>query len=92
MERKIKVPGPDGKILDGLEVPILESTERWTEVKLEDGSILRVKPSIVAAIRIPGQHDPDGNPLYMLKATNTMMVAEASDKLKKGYVEGLKAN
>ena len=89
MERKVKVPmPPDGKLVDGLEVPVVESTERWTEVRLEDGSVLRVKPSIISAIRVPGQFDNDGNPMYALKATNQMVVAEARDELKRGYVEG----
>lgn len=85
MERKVKVAGPDGKPLDGVEVPIIESTERWTEIKLEDGSVLRVKPSVLSAIRIPGHHDQEGNPMYILKAVNAMMVAEAADIYKQGH-------
>jgi hypothetical protein len=81
---------PDGRMVDGFEVPVLESTERWTEIKLEDGSVLRLKPSVISAIRIPGQYDPEGNPMYALKATNTMMVADAPEHLKRGYVEGAK--
>ena len=84
LERKVKVPAPDGKLLDGLEVPVIESTERWTEVKLEDGTILRVKPSVLSAIRIPGQFDPEGNPMYVIKATNTLTVVEAADIHKRG--------
>ena len=90
MERKVKIPMPDGKVLDGFEVPVLESTERWTEIKLEDGSVLRVKPSIIAAIRILGQWDQENNPLYVLKATNTMMCAESAEVHKKGYSEAQK--
>jgi hypothetical protein len=84
LERKVKVPmPPDGKPTDGFEVPVVESTERWTEVKLEDGSVLRVKPSILSAIRILDQWDPDGNPMYALKAANAMVVAEAPDHLRR---------
>lgn len=84
MERKVKVPmPPDGKMTDGFEVPVVESTERWTEIKLEDGSVLRVKPSILSAIRIPDQWDPEGNPMYALKAANAMVVAEAPEHLKR---------
>ena len=93
MERPTKVPTPDGKTLDGFEVPVVESTERWTEVKLEDGSVLRIKPSILSAIRVPGQYDPEGNPMYALKAMNTMVVASAPDHLKRSAQEKLtKAN
>jgi len=90
MERRTKIPGPDGRLIDGFEVPVAESTERWSEVALEDGTILRVKASILSAVRIPGQFDQDGNPMYVLKAANTMMIAEAPDRFKRGYVEGAK--
>ena len=90
MERNAKIPMPDGKLVDGVEVPVLESTERWSEVKLEDGSVLRVKPSILSAVRIPGQYDPEGNPMYALKATNVMMIAEAPAHLKRQSMEGQK--
>lgn len=81
---------PDGRVAEGFEVPVLESTERWTEVKLEDGSVLRIKPTVVSAIRVQGQYDQEGNPMYALKATNAMMVAEAPEHLKRGYVEAVK--
>jgi hypothetical protein len=83
VERKVKVPTPDGKIVEGWEVPVAESIERWTEAKLEDGSVLRIKPSIISAIRVPGQFDPEGNPMYILRATNTVMIVEASELHKK---------
>lgn len=87
MERKVKVAmPPTGAIVDGLDVPVTESTERWTEVKLEDGSVLRLKPSVLAAIRIPGQFDPDGNPIYTLKTHVQMTLAEAPEALKRGYI------
>ena len=73
----------DGRLVDGLDVPVIESTERWTEIKLEDGSVLRVKPSVLSAIRIPDQWDPEGNPMYALKAANAMIVAEAPEHLKR---------
>jgi hypothetical protein len=88
LERKVKIPmPPDGRIVEGFEVPVIESTERWTEVKLEDGSVLRVKPSVLSAIRVPDQYDADGNPMYALKATNAMMVVEAPDRLKRPSTE-----
>jgi hypothetical protein len=91
LERKVKIPmPPDGRIVEGFEVPVLESTERWTEVKLEDGTVLRLKPTVVSAIRVPGQYDQEGNPMYALKAANAMMVAEAPDHLKRAYLEAVK--
>ena len=92
MERKVKIPmPPTGAQVDGFEVPVVESTERWTEVKLEDGTVLRVKASILSAVRVPGQFDNDGNPMYALRSNVQMIVAEARDDLKRGHVPA-KAN
>jgi hypothetical protein len=91
MERPTKIVNPvDGKASDGMEVPVLESTERWTDIKLEDGSILRIKPSVMSAVRLTGQFDPEGNPMYMLRAANAMMVAEAPEHLKRPAYEAAK--
>lgn len=68
----------------GFEVPILESTERWTELKLEDGTILRVKPSVISVIRLENQWDQENNPLYALKnGPNLMAIISVPDQLKK---------
>lgn len=86
--RKVQVPmPPDGRMVDGVEVSIAESTERWSDVKLEDGSVLRVKSSILSAVRVLDQFDQDGNPMYALKANLAMVVAEAPEHLKKAAFE-----
>jgi hypothetical protein len=46
-ERKTKIGiPPETTPADGFDVPVEESTDRLSELKLEDGSILRVKPII----------------------------------------------
>ena len=79
---KIEVPGIAGTV-DAVEVAVSESTERWTEIKLADGTEIRLKPVILTVLRLEGQFDPEGNPLYQLKA-NQVMTANAPDHLKKG--------
>jgi hypothetical protein len=68
---------------DAVEVPILESVERWTDIKLEDGSAVRVKTVVLSAARLEGQYDGDGNPLYALRAHNVMAVTDAPERLRK---------
>jgi hypothetical protein len=84
-ERRIKFQQQlGGPFLEGIDVPVLESTERWTELTLEDGSVLRVKPMVFGAIRLEGQWDPEGNPLYALKGGPAMStLVSAPDRLKK---------
>ena len=84
-EKKVKFPfpPPSGPLVDGSEVPVTETTERWTDVLLEDGTKLRLKPTVLSVIRVDGQFDPDGNPMYMLKSSQ-VMVADAPPHLRKG--------
>jgi hypothetical protein len=85
LERKIKITlQPGGKPVDGSDVPIRESTERWTEITLEDGAILRVKPMIVGVVRLDNTWDQDGNPVYALRGgPNVMAIVSIPDNLKK---------
>ena len=86
-EKKIQaqVPGVDG-LVDAFEVSVDESTERWSEVKLADGSVLRIKPVVISAIRVDGKYDQDGNPIYSVKVNQIMTVASAPERLRKGAI------
>jgi hypothetical protein len=81
-EKKVKVPTPTG-MADAVEVGVSSSDEKWTDIKLEDGSSLRLKSVIIGALRVEGQWDPEGNPLYMIKA-NQVMTVSAPEHLRKG--------
>ena len=82
-EKRVTVQLPNGGAADGFEVGVAEATERWTDIKLEDGSALRIKAVIIGAVRVEGQYDQEGNPLYMVKA-NQVMTVSAPDHLRKG--------
>jgi hypothetical protein len=70
--------------MDGSEVEVSESTERWSDVTLQDGTVIRIKPSVLSAIRIDGQYDPEGNPAYAVKAQNMITIVSSPDHLRKG--------
>lgn len=82
-EKMIKVQLPTGMV-DAAEVGVSESTERWTEITLDDGSVLRLKPVVISAARVVGQYDPEGNPMYYLKVNQVMAVMSAPNHLCKG--------
>ena len=84
LEKKTKIEMPGLGMVDAIQVSVSESTERWTEVKLDDGSVLRVKPVVLGAMRIDGRYDQEGNPLYALKANQVMTVLSSPDHLRKG--------
>jgi hypothetical protein len=72
-----------GKQLDLKEVAIEESTEKWSEVLLADGTRLRVKPVITKVNRVVGMYDAAGLPVYAVEAQQVAVVASAPDSLKK---------
>lgn len=59
----------NGKPAEGIEVPISQSNERWNEYKLEDGTMLRLKFTVASIIRVIGENDTEGNPVYMVRGT-----------------------
>ena len=79
---RIQVPGIPGMV-DAIEVAVDESTERWTDLKLADGTEIRIKTVVLTALRLEGQYDQDGNPMYQIKA-NQIMTTTSPDHLRKG--------
>lgn len=84
-EKRVKIPfpTPTSPLKDGVEVGVKESTERWSDITLEDGSVLRLKTSVLGAVRMSGEFDPEGNPMYALKAGQVLVIASAPDNLRK---------
>jgi hypothetical protein len=52
--RKTKIPMGDGTVSEGMEVPVAKSNEPWTELELEDGTILDL-PRFGGEVRIFAQ-------------------------------------
>jgi hypothetical protein len=82
VERKTKAL-LNGKQVDAMDVPIAESTERWSEYTLEDGTSVRMKLNVVGFLRIDGEHDQAGNPMYQTNVAPVMVVVDVPDRLKK---------
>ena len=72
----------EGHLHDGLQVEIEESDERWTRVKLEDGSVLRMKTVVTHVARIPNRYDADGAPVYVIRSSNILVVDAAEHLLR----------
>jgi hypothetical protein len=51
------------------DVDVLEAKEVWSEYRLSDGTILRIKPIMIAVSRLEGEHTLDGDPVYNMKST-----------------------
>jgi len=82
-ERKKTLTDQSGNLVEGTVVEIAESIERFSEVKLADGTILKTKMSAIEATRIDDQWDKDGNPIYLLQSSNIVAIAESPELLKR---------
>ncbi len=72
-----------GRMVEASEVPITESNERFSDYKLEDGSVLRVKTVVTSFLRCDGQWDADGNPFYFMKSVPIVTVVSAPAELRR---------
>ena len=88
-EKRVKVPfpTPTSPAKDGSEVGVSESTEKWSEVTLDDGTVLRIKPTLLSAIRVDGEYDPEGNPAYLLKVQPVITIFSSPEGLRKSSKE-----
>jgi hypothetical protein len=74
---------PDGRTVEAVEVSVDETTERWSDVKLSDGTVVRVKMTVIGAMRAENEFDQLGNPMYSINMAPVMAIASVPDKLKK---------
>ena len=51
------------------EVEVLEAKEAWSEYRLADGTVLRVKPILIAVSRADDTEAVAGEPVYNMKST-----------------------
>ena len=89
-KRKIMLPDPVG-LVEGVDVPIKESNERWSEIILTDGTTLRIKPNVMTVTRVDGHYDNEGNPMYALMSNQIMTIADVPAHLRQSPA-GTKAN
>ena len=63
-------------------VLVRESIERFSDVTLEDGTILQVKAIVLDARRLPDMQGPEGGPVYSVRSHTVALVKQAGPSLK----------
>ena len=71
-----------GKEIDVADVPIASMNELPNIYELEDGSVLRVRNVVTSILRIEGQFNPDGTPVYLVLTTPVVAVQSSTLKPK----------
>jgi hypothetical protein len=70
----VRIPTPDGHVIEGEEVQFEPQSEPWCVYRLEDGYTVRLKLVATQIIKTT-QKDADGNPIYVVKSSNVMGVS-----------------
>jgi hypothetical protein len=65
--------------VEGIAVTVEESLEKWSEIKLDDGAIIRVKPVVVSVTRVDSHRDQDGNPVYVIKTQPVIAIVKGPE-------------
>jgi hypothetical protein len=60
------------------EVDVAEAKEAWSEYRLTDGTVLRIKPIMISVSRINGTETADGEPAYNMRSTLVTDVRRAT--------------
>lgn len=81
MERRKRIQF-QGQMVDATEVSFQAGGEHWNEYLLDDGSVIKLKTVTTEIVRVDGQYDQDGNPLYVVRSTNIVTVS-APEKLRR---------
>ena len=56
-------------VQDDTEIEVLDAKERWSEYRLADGTMMRIKSVVIAVFRETGNHTENGEPVYNMKST-----------------------
>jgi len=82
VERKIKFPSANGPV-DATEVGYRDAGENWNEYLLDDGTVIRVKVVVTQVVRMDGQYDAFGKPVYAVLSTTVTQVSSTKDMMRK---------
>ncbi|MFA6600827.1 MAG: hypothetical protein WCU74_07450 [Candidatus Omnitrophota bacterium] len=71
-----------GRQVEAAPVDVNQSSEKWNEYLLEDGTVLKMKLILKKVLRVDNEFDGEGNPVYVMQSTNVNTIT-APKHLKK---------
>jgi hypothetical protein len=83
MPGKRRITLPDGREVDVEVLGFRAGGEHWNEYLVDDGSVIKIKFVATEVMRLEGEHDAFGNPVYFVQSTNVMSV-DAPENLRQG--------
>lgn len=74
----MKIQLATGETVEGERLPFESVKEPWTECRLEDGTIIKLKLVVSDVMRLD-QDNVGGEPQYVVKSSNVMSVETPED-------------
>lgn len=81
IRRKMSL-SPGGPAVDAELIDVQNSQESWSQYLLGDGTTLKLKVVVTEVWRVEDAYDSDGNPQYVVKSGN-ILVVNAPDEVRK---------
>ena len=73
-----------GNQVPAASIEVNQSSERWNEYLLEDGTVLKMKIVLKKVYRVDNEYDAEGNPVYVMQSTNITSLTSPGN-LKKNH-------
>lgn len=77
--RKVRINVAD-KSFVGERVKIVQATEPTSEIRLADGTLLRLRTVALKVTRLDDQWDNEGNPIYVVTSSNVMSAEDVPER------------
>ena len=69
----------NGRQVEAIPVEVNQTSERWNEYFLEDGSVLKMKLVLKKVFRVDQEFDEEGNPVYVMQSTHVTSISAPKD-------------
>lgn len=64
-----------GREVEAIPVEVTQTSEKWNEYLLDDGSTVKMKLILKKVLRVENEFDGEGNPVYVMQSTNVTSVS-----------------
>lgn len=84
--KKVKI-NIGARTVEGESMVFKATEEPWTIYKLEDGSIIKLKPVVSDIFKLPDKDPVTGLPQYMIRSSNIVSVEPPDTPLSKQEIQ-----
>jgi len=79
----VKIVSPiSNREVEAVNVDFEPKAEPWATYELSDGSVLKMRSTVTGVVRLEGEHDLAGNPLYNVSNQVQIRVVSAPRELR----------